>query len=189
MNIKNSKEIYEIIQYHIDNKMLLNVERIFNNESDIICGFPIKMSDDLLLTTVVNDFHNEGFSILRLSDITDAYSTETIAFYEKICIAEGLQNEIRQQIIKELDDMHQILLQLKSYKGFISIQCENQINKSTFYLGEIVTVEDDGVNFKDIGIDGIWDDDIHKITYEDISQITYGNKYSKMYYKYSKNLI
>ena len=42
----------------------------------------------------------------------------------------------------------------------------------------------DTVRFKDIGMDGVWDDEVHDIPYEDITQISYGDNYSKMYYKY-----
>ena len=53
-------------------------------------------------------------------------------------------------------------------------------------MGKNVAVDDDKVSFKDIGMDGIWDDEIHSILYEDITQVTYGDNYSKMYYKYVK---
>ena len=32
--------------------------------------------------------------------------------------------------------------------------------------------------------DYVWDDEVHDIPYEDITQISYGDNYSKMYYKY-----
>ena len=51
-------------------------------------------------------------------------------------------------------------------------------------MGKIVAIEDDTVRFKDVGMDGVWDDEVHDIPYEDITQISYGDNYSKMYYKY-----
>lgn len=176
-------ELYETIQYHIDNKMLINIERIFNDETDIIHGFPLMMSDELLLTTVINDFHNEGFAILRLKDISDAYSKESEAFYEKICISEDIGVETS-DVIQDITDWSVVLKRLIEYKGFVSIQCENQIEKCTFYLGKICTLENDGVVFKDIGVDGVWDDEPHKILFNEITQITYSDNYSKMFYKY-----
>jgi hypothetical protein len=53
-------------------------------------------------------------------------------------------------------------------------------------MGEIVAIKDDNVSFKDIGMDGLWDNETHDIPYEDITQISYGDNYSKMYYKYVK---
>lgn len=184
MSSINSKELQETIQYHIDNKMLLNIERTFDNETDIVRGFPINVSEELVLMTVVNDFHDEGFVILRLSDISDAYSKESDAFYEKICISEGLQNKVQQCCINAICSVKCVLQQLESYDGFISIECEEQREKCAFFLGKIVTAEDGGVTFEDVGVDGEWDNESHQIPYADITQITFGDNYSKTFYKY-----
>ena len=135
--------------------------------------------------TIVNDFHDEGFVLLRLSDISDAYSKESDAFYEKICISEGLQNKVQQNYINTICSVKCVLQQLESYDGLISVECEEQREKCTFFLGKIVTIEDDGVVFKDVGVDGEWDDETHKISYADITQITFGDNCSKTFYKYA----
>lgn len=181
-----TSEQIEVIQYHIANKFLMNIDRCFNGELVSTLGFPICLSEKLILTTVTTDFHDEGYAILRTNDIIDAYSKESDSFNEQICVAEGLQDRIYQSHIKELNSMKQILSQLKNYDGFICIQCEQQIERCSFYMGKIITIADDNVSFKDIGTDGIWDEEIHNIPYEDITQVTYGDNYSKMYYKYVK---
>lgn len=173
-----------VIQYHIDNKLLMTIDRCFNDEITSVIGFPIYLSEEYILTTIIVDFHDEGYAILRTRDIVDVYSNESDFFNEQICISEGLQDMVKQEYVKEMESLKQILLQLKRYDGFICIQCEQQLEKCAFYLGKVITVEDDGINFKDVGMDGIWDNEIHKIPYEEITQISYGDNYSKMYYKY-----
>ena len=120
--------------------MMICVERVFNSETDILRGFPIKISDDFLLMTVVNDFHDEGFAVLRLSDISDAYSKDSDVFYEKICIFEGLQNKIRQCIVKDVCSIKDVFQQMANYDGFVSVQCENQREKCAFFLGKIIAI-------------------------------------------------
>ena len=186
MSAVTNNELFETIQYHIDNKMMLNIERIFGTETDIIHGFPIKMSNELLLMSVINDFHDEGFAILRLSDITDAYSKEIDDFYEKICIFENIGTK-SVDFVQDITDWVFVLKQLMSHKGFISIQCETQIEKCTFYLGKMNNIEDDGVIFKDIGMDGVWDIEEHKIYFDEITQVAFDDNYSKMFYKYVEN--
>lgn len=181
-----NNEMLETIKYHIDNKMILNIERIFNNETNSLSGFPVMLSENLLLMTVINDFYDEGFAILRLSDISDAYSKESDTFYEKICISENIGIRTS-DIVQEITDLTTVLKQLIKHEGFISIQCENQIERCTFYLGEINAIEQDGVVFKDIDMDGKWDDEPHKILFDEITQITFGDNYSKVFYKYAKN--
>ncbi len=181
-----TSEQKEIIQYHINNKFIMSIDRCFNGETTSIVGFPICLSENFILTTVIVDFHDEGYAILRTKDIIDSYSKESDSFNEQICISEGLQNKIQQEHVKEIDSLKQILLQLKNYDGFICIQCEQQIERCSFYMGKIIAIEDDIVRFKDVGMDGVWDDEIHDISYEDITQVSYGDNYSKMYYKYVK---
>lgn len=181
-----TSEQKEIIQYHINNKFIMSIDRCFNGETTSIVGFPICLSENFILTTVIVDFHDEGYAILRTKDIIDSYSKESDSFNEQICISEGLQNKIQQEHVKEIDSLKQILLQLKNYDGFICIQCEQQIERCSFYMGKIIAIEDDIVRFKDVGMDGVWDDEIHDISCEDITQVSYGDNYSNMYYKYVK---
>ena len=183
-----TSEKKEIIQYHIENKFIMTIDRCFNGEITSVEGFPICFSEEFVLTTIIVDFRDEGYAILRTRDIVDAYSNKSDSFIEQICISEGLQDMVQQEYIKEMDSLKQIMFQLKNYDGFVCIQCEHQLEKCTFYLGKIITVEDDGVNFKDVGMDGIWDDEIHKIPYEEITQISYGDNYSKMFYKYVEKM-
>jgi len=179
-----TREQKEIIQYHLDEKLIMTIDRCFNNETSSIIGFPICLSDEFILTTVIVDFHDEGYAIVRTKDVVDVYSKESDSFNEQICISEGLQEKIHQEYVKEINSLKQIFLQLNDYDGFICIQCEQQLEKCSFYMGKIVAIEDDTVRFKDVGMDGVWDDEVHDIPYEDITQISYGDNYSKMYYKY-----
>ena len=181
-----TSEQKEIIQYHIDNKFIMSIDRCFNGETTSTVGFPICLSDNFILTTIITDFRDEGYAILRTKDIIDTYSNESDSFNEQICISEGLQNKIHQEHVREIDSLKQIFLQLNNYDGFICVQCEQQLERCSFYMGKIVAIDEDNVSFKDVGMDGVWDDEIHDISYEDITQVSYGDNYSKMYYKYVK---
>lgn len=179
-----TNEQREIIQYHIDNKFIMTIDRCFNGETTSVMGFPICMSDEFIITTVITDFHDEGYAVLRVKDIVDAYSNESVSIYEQICISEGLQNKIQQKNLKEIESLDKILLQLQGYDGFVCIQCEQQIEKCSFYMGNIISVEAKSVVFKDIGTDGKWDEECHTILYDEITQISFGDNYSRMFYKY-----
>lgn len=181
------KKLIETIRHHIENKMLLHIERVFEGQIDEIIGFPLLISDNVLLMSIVNDFYDEGFSILRLSDISDAYSKEDDAFYEKICLSENIGTE-KPNILCDVTDIETVLKQLKNYEGFISVQTERQTEKCSFYLGKIVEVGLHDVSFIDIGTDGKWDDKAHSISFEEITQITFEDNYSRMYYKYVPRL-
>lgn len=179
-----TNEQREIVQYHIDNRFLMTIDRCFNGETTSTIGFPICLSDKYILTTIITDFHDEGYAVLRTKDITDAYSNESDSFNEEICISEGLQDKVKQNFIKEIDSLNQVLFQLKKYNGFMCIQCEEQVERCSFYMGNIITIEEDSVIFRDVGTDGKLEDEIHSIPYKEITQISFGDNYSKMYWKY-----
>ena len=172
------------MQYHIDNRFLMTIDRCFNGEVTSTIGFPICLSDKFILTTIITDFHDEGYAVLRTEDITDVYSNESDSFNEKICISEGLQDKVDQELIKKMDSLNQVLFQLKKYNGFICIQCEGQVERCSFYMGKIITIEENGVIFRDVDTDGKLEDEIHSIPYGEITQISFGDNYSKMYWKY-----
>lgn len=177
-------EVVETIKYHITKKMIIRIERKDMFETESINGFPIMLSNRFLLMTVINDFHDEGYAILNIENIIDAYSNEHDTFYEKICISEGLQDISRPKFLSSIYNYQQIFQSLQNYEGLVSIQCENQVKRYAFYLGIIKDVKDENVEFLDIGMDGEWDNETHIIPYDEITQINFGDNYSKVYYKY-----
>ena len=61
-----NNEIIETIKYHIKNRMYITVERVFENELNSVSGFPLIITDKYLLMTVIADFHDEGYTILKI---------------------------------------------------------------------------------------------------------------------------
>lgn len=179
-------EIIETIKYHIKNRMYITIERVFENELNAVSGFPLIITDKYLLMTVIVDFHDEGYTILKIDDISDAYSKENDVFYEGICIHEGLREKSIPQFLSNLSNIQQILYDLKKYTGFITIQCEKQNKNYAFYLGIVQDIKNDCVIFKDVDMNGKWSDVSDKILLDDITQITFDDNYSRMYYKYVK---
>ena len=183
MSKMSMKEIYDTVHYHIDNKMIINVERNFNGDVDTIMGFPLRISDNLLLINVINDFHDEGYSLVRTKDISDIYSKESDKFYEKICKLENVGcGEVK--VINDISNMPISLEQLKNYDGLLSVQCEGQIEKCTFYLGKIIELTSDSILFRALDMFGKWDKDPDNIPIDEITQMTFGDNYSKMFFKY-----
>lgn len=178
--------LIETINYHINNKLLLNIEReIYSLER--ITGFPIKLSKDFLLMTNVYDFHDEGYALIKTDDITDAYSKESDAFYERVCILNGLQKKIDNCPINinSITDIKGVFLELIHLQEYITIHCENEDDECNFFLGKILEISDSGVLFSSLGCDGKWNDKNDYIPFEKITMIVFGDYYSKMFYQYT----
>ena len=75
----------------LDCKMI-QVERADVDPDINYTGFPVWLSDSFLLMTNVYDFHDEGYVLLRTSDISKV-AAQDADFYAKICIQEGLREK------------------------------------------------------------------------------------------------
>lgn len=171
----------ETIQYHIDQNMLLRVERKTIPDGKLE-GFPLLLSNDFLMLRLVTDFHDEGYSIIRTCDISDAYSMESIAFYETICKKEDSTICKNTSLIQKIETLEEILMSLKDYDGFVELECERQ--EDMYFLGRIERLESDRVVFRFFDLEGGWDDDLDDIPLENITKISFGSHYAKTLYKY-----
>ena len=175
------------IKEHIDNKSLLRVDRSDAIDGESIIGFPVCLSDTLLLMSNVVDLHDEGYIIVRLSDITDAYLLESDSFYERMCSGEGLKaNAFDQNTLKDVEDLESVLNQLAGYPGFVSISCDLLDNELCFSIGKIAKIENGMVRFNHFDAEGIWEDTERLIPIAQITSISFGDNYSKIYFKYMK---
>ncbi len=171
-----------IVKYHIQNKMILRVERNIGTEQ-YIEGFPISLSQRFLLMTVINDFHDEGYAIIKVKDIKRVYSKESITFYEEMCKNEGLDKKAI-PVISSLSCEKTILSELKNYNGFVEIECEQENGDEEFYLGVIKENLNEKVKMRTFDVTGKWSEADESIMYDKITKIAFGDNYSKTYYKY-----
>lgn len=176
--------LYDILQYHVENKMLICIERQHLGKEPL-WGFPIFFNDKILIMTKIVDFRNEGIVIIRLNDITDAYSKKSDSFYEKICINEGLQNEIENwAYLKKAKDIQSSIECIMCNSQFISIQCEKNTNEFYFSIGKPIEINTEYIFFSNFDKQGIWENKLRKIPIKDITLILAGDYYAKMFYKY-----
>jgi hypothetical protein len=137
----------------------------------------------LLLISEVLDFRDDGCLIMRLKDITDAYSMESEAFYEKICIDEGLRNKaVQENPLTDITDLISVVTQLSNYDKFISIHCE--FDELYFSIGKISNIKEDMIYFDHFDLEGIWQDEKRIIPINKITLIGINDNYSNTFYKY-----
>ena len=177
-NIKNT------IEDHINEKMLIHIERKNVTDNEAIVGFPIKLSDDFLLMTNIFDFYDDGYTIVKTSDISEAYSKESDEFYEMICISENLLKKADECPISSVKSMKDILSGLSKEDFFIVVECEK--SEDAFFIGKIKSIDENKVVMQSFDALGKWHDETDIIKYDDITKITFLDRYSKMYFKYMK---
>jgi len=182
----NIEEIIQTIKDHIENKMFIRIERAQIDENEKIEGFPLFQSEKLLLISKVVDFRDEGFLIMRIEDITEAYSKESDTFYEEICVKEGLQTKMTENPITDITDFTSVIRQLFDYNKFITIQCEYTKNELYYSIGTISSIGKDVIKFNNFDKMGIWEDTERLISLNEITLVSIEDYYSSVFYKYVK---
>lgn len=170
------------IQQCIRENKLMRIERK-EISSEVYAGFPVWLNNEFLLLTNVYDFHDEGYLLLRCSDITNVSFSEE-SFYESICLNEKLQKRGFDCPVIPSDTMEGILRQLEQYPRYITLHCEKEIDECRFFLGKIKKIEESNIKFSSIDGDGQWYPDVDVIPYKRITMIAWDDYYANMYYKY-----
>jgi hypothetical protein len=180
----NRLSIIQTIGEHIENKMIITIERERIDKEEKLNGFPILLSNELLVMSKIVDFHEEGFIVLRLEDITDAYSKDSDAFYEEICIKEGLRDKIAENQITDILDFYSVFERLSDYNEYIVIQCEFEDNEQYFSIGKILSIEKDVIHFSNFDKMGMWEESERVIPIDKVTLVSIKDYYTNMFYKY-----
>ena len=180
----NQENNTQTIMEHIENEMIITIERERIDKNEKITGFPLLLSNHLVVMSKIVDFHNEGFVVLRVTDITDAYSKESDAFYEKICINEGLRAKAKENPITDVVDIISVFERLSDYSEFVVIQCELEENELYFSIGKVSSIEAGVIHFSNFDKMGVWEKSMRKIPIDKVSLVSIGDNYTNMFFKY-----
>ncbi len=172
-------------QDRIHEQKIICVKRGTIDPESRYTGFPVWLSDSLLLMTNIYDFHDEGYVLLQTADLTEVTAKDS-DFYEQICIREGLGEKVSLCPIKKVGSYSEALRQFTNYPGYISIHCENEQDMPQYFLGRIDSLEETGVKFASLGCDGEWDTAPEFILYDKITMLAWDDYYAKMFYHYCK---
>lgn len=149
-----------------------------------ISGKPIVFNDNFLLIYYEYDFEFDGFEILKMCDINDI-KYEYVDIYisnilkkEKIMPIDNSKNDF---IINNLKD---ICMFFFNKNENLIIECEK---KSEFNIGKILEVHDEHIVFLNFDGEGTWDIEPLEIYYDDITLISFRNRYLKYMSKYAHN--
>ena len=179
----HTSKFIEQLETIIQNNDICRIERKDIDEYKK-SGKPIIFNNNFLLIYYEYDFEFDGFEILKLSDITDIEYEDVDIFIGNILRNENIM-PIEYNLEKfSIDGFKNIFQYFFNVSENIIIECERN---SEFNVGKILKIYDDHIMFLNFDGKGTWDKDPLDIYYEDITLISFRNRYVKYMSKYVHN--
>ncbi len=152
-------------------------------------GFVIGIGRSLVLMHSFHDFYPEGYSALRIEDIKRVQSGKQERFLERVFRGEGLMEHVGISYDVPLDDFPSLLGALHQRGQHVIIECEDRKNaqQDDFFIGRILSVDDESVIVLYFNPLGVWDDEPSIISHGDITQIQFDTPYVNIMSKYLKD--
>ncbi len=147
-------------------------------------GFPLVLGEELVLARTLRDFVFDGFSVLRLGDVTEVRSSEVERFFDRVIKAEGLERDLAPPKPILLRSMRTALESIRGHYRHVIVECEG-VDDDDFFLGEIARVDDEHLHLLYIHIDGTRDREATKIPLDEITLLRFDETYLRLYGKYS----
>jgi hypothetical protein len=148
-------------------------------------GFILGVGRDLVLLQQFHDFYPEGYTALRVRDISGIRSGKYERFWEHMLAREGILKRVGIPYDVPLQDFTVLLKALHQRGDNIIVECEDaEEGVEDFYIGQILSVESASLCFANFDALGRWDKDAHTIPLEEITTLQFDTPYVQTFSKY-----
>jgi hypothetical protein len=176
-----------VLQKHIDKRDLVNIYRFFNESTSVLNGFILKQSTDYLLVQQIDQFLPNGYLIIRRDTIDHIRCNKYDKAQRKILKAEGMMH--REEAIEDHIDItnwQAIFKALKKLDFHVIAECERLPEPAIaiYTIGPVKRI------FKNLVLVQYYDpagvlENVHtRIRFDDLTTVTFGDRYSTIFRKH-----
>ena len=153
----------------------------FNYDPNYWYFYIFDVSDNLVLGIEEDDFILDGFQIRKISDL------KKVEIKDDICPKINEENRLLDGVKKpeiDLSSWKSVFESLKPLNTLVIVENEKtDIGNDFFYLGYITEIKKSYIVFSSVDADGVRDDNI-RISYSEITSVTFNDRYSRTWQKY-----
>lgn len=174
------EKIRKIIEEAANSKQLCRT--FFSYEKDYYYYFPLKIGKKFFLGAEEDDFMIDGYSIRRFRDIKKVQIRK-----DKCLEIDRLEGILEKLVVPDvdLDGWKSVFLSLQKIGHNIIVEKESlNKNERAFCIGRIEKVGNKKVYMRYFDAMGVWDENLWKIHYSQITSVTFGSRYVKVFSKY-----
>jgi len=147
-------------------------------------GIPVALSRELLVIQKENDFLLDGYVAMRLGDVTDAERYDDNDFCRKIFKNEGVYDRAAAPGVSA-ENFEKLLINVKNkFGGWIAAECESR-EETIYYVGKIIKVADGMLTMRRIDADGTWHEEESLLSLDEITLVSFGDRYLSVFAKYA----
>lgn len=178
-----------LLQKHIDKRDLVNIYRFFNGNQYVLNGFILKKSADCLLLQQIDQFLPNGYIIILRNTIDRIRCDKYDRAQRKILKAEGMME--REEAIEDSIDMSSwqtIFKDLRKLDFHVIAECENLPEPAIaiYTIGPIKRISKKLVSVQFHDSSGKLENVNTPILFDDLTTVTFGDRYSTTFRKYLK---
>ena len=147
-------------------------------------GVPLAVSPELILLRPEENFHLDGYEVIRLADVDQVVRGETELLTERILLGEGELPLQPPSSVPPIASWTELFAWLSSDRVLVMLECEES-EPSTLFLGTVVAVASGAVALRCLDRDGTWDEEPQLFRLAEVTRLRFGDRYSVMYGKYA----
>ena len=175
--------VFKDLQTFIGTRKFVHLTRVYPSEPTLN-GLVLDVGKDWVMLHQFHDFYPEGYTTLRVRDVLEVRSGEYERHWERMMEGEGLFGQI---VVPEmpLATLPSMLRALQQRSQNVIVECENEdLDLENFYIGRILSVEDDSISFANFDALGIWENQSHEIPTDEITKLQFDTPYLRAFSKY-----
>jgi hypothetical protein len=150
-------------------------------------GFVLGHNAELVLIQNCDSFTLDGYTVVRMKDISAVRSNKFERFFEKMLKGEGTYDEVGIAYEVDLDSWQSLLRSLQKLNKNVIIECEvGDEEKDEFYIGKLIRVNRKSASLLYFSAVGEWDEAPTVIPFDEITKVQFDDKYIQVFSKYLK---
>ena len=184
-----NQKIGDRIDQAITKRRVLRILTVVDDEEDYFIGIPVKRSRSLVAIHRLIDFHFDGYTCIRLKDVTDVRRSRSEVTQERILRSTGEIQNFDNPPWLRIGSIKSLLLCLKERKICACVSSA-LFDVDVFAVGTVDALREGSVVLKSFDAHGDWIVPKHEIKYSDITEVTFEDEYSTVFHQFiaSENL-
>ena len=174
-----------LLQSALENKNMLIVYRD-EISAAYYAGIPVLLSAELAVLAKECDFTLDGYVALALRDVTQIEQYDDNDFCRRVFAGEGVYQSAAAPGFSGCRNWRELLAGIRdAFGGWLSVECESA-SDTLFYVGVIAELTESCLYLRRVDADGTWHDTPSPVPYEDITLVSFGGNYLRVYSKYCR---